>query len=337
MRESSLSILKKLRNEIATQTARAYLIVSEQSLLLEQAIQTVIAAWLGKDYDQLQIINLNSSELTPDYFLSNVLTFGIFAQRRLALLRAADELNGDALNTVAEAIDQIPEETLLLCTVEGKKPPKGKLTTAIKKAGVILELPQLRGADLYQWTREEAAGLGLTLSPEVEAELVATFGGNLFQLQSELLKLATFVGEEKRQVEIKDLKEVMGRSSLHSIFDLTDALGQKNLVKARAELNQLLRSGENPMYVLTMLQWHLANLWQCKSTAGANPQQVAAVLGIHPYVASKSLKQAANFDLEELSRAYLLAVETEYRLKTGKAPRMDVELDRLLVKTIANC
>lgn len=327
---------KKFLSELKSKESGAYLLVSEESFLLESAIKEITAIWLGDSYDPLQVITLDSSQLSSEAFLSSVLTFGMFVQKRLALLRDMDSLSTEVSTAIAEAVTAIPPGTLLVCTIRSKRAPRSKLVKSLSEAGGLVELPALRGGDLYRWLRQTAKEVGLTLAPEAEAELAATFGSDLYQLRNELDKLATYIGKDGVLVGLSDLKAVMGRSSLHNIFNLTDALGSRNLLKAKEELNQLLRSGESPIYVLTMLGWHLANLWQCKTAPSANPQNLAKLLGIHPYVATKSLKQAENFSVNQLEEAYLLTVEAEYLLKTGKAPRMDVELDRLIVKSITN-
>ena len=331
-------MFKNLRAELNdNEAAKIYLLVSPEAFLIEEAIKTITTTWLGVEYDPLQIITLNSKELTSDQFLTSVLTFDIFVQKRLALLRDVDQLANDVLTNIAESISQLPPKTLLICTVVAKKAPHNKLIKTVKQIGKIIDIPMLKGRELYRLVRQKADELGLSIDEEVEAELVATFSNDLYLLYNELVKLSSFVGSNKEQVGIKDLQAVMGKSSLHSIFNLTDALGAKELSRARQDLQDLLQSGESPIYVITMLQWHLANLWQCKASAIQDGQALAKLLNIHPYVASKSIRQANNFTLEELEESYLLTVETEYRLKTGKAPRIDVELDRLLVKSITNC
>lgn len=336
MAVSAPQLIEQTAKAVAGGDCAPILFLSAESYLVETAVQAVTTAWLGTEPDQFQLISLNCREFSPDDYLANVLTFGMFAQRRLAILSDIELLNAAGLDLVADSFGHLPPETLVVCTAATKKNIKSKLLQALQAAGKIIELPALRGLDLVSWLRKMAKAEKLTLDPQVEAELIATFSGDLNQLQSELAKLAAYKGIAGSAVSIADLKAVMGRSSLHSIFNLTDAIGEQNLSRARSELLNLLNAGENPAYIVAMLQWHLANLWQCKAAPSTDPQALAKQLGIHPYVAKKCLKQAANFELATLEKSYLLAVECEFRLKAGKAPRADVELDRLIVETIAN-
>lgn len=333
---SAPELIERTAKSVADGDCDPILLISPEPYLAETAVAAITTAWLGAEPDQFQLISLNCREFSHDEYLTNVLTFGMFAQRRLAILSDIDQLNTAEIDLVADSFDHLPPETLVVCTATTKKNIKSKLIKALQRAGKIIELPILRGMDLVNWLRKMAKAERLALDPQVEAELIATFSGDLNQLRSELAKLVAYKGASGGTVSIADLKAVMGRSSLHSIFNLTDALGEQNISKARAELQHLLNAGENPGYIVAMLQWHLANLWQCKAAPAADPQSLAKTLSIHPYVARKCVKQAANFKLATLENSYLLAVECEYRLKAGKAPRADVELDRLIVETVTS-
>lgn len=103
--------------------------------------------------------------------------------------------------------------------------------------------------DLIDWVIQRCREKGVKLGREAAEILTARIGANSGQLDSELAKLATAVGDGVPITEqlVRDLVPV---TRAGGIFDLGNAIGKRNLPLCLDTLSQLRRQGENAVGIL---------------------------------------------------------------------------------------
>ena len=114
----------------------------------------------------------------------------------------------------------------------------------------------------------EATARGLALSREAASHLVTRVGNDIARLFSELEKCALRAGEG-RPVTPAIIDDMVQRAPQDTIFDLTDALGERKTARAIALLRELLGGGQAPELVLSMLVRHLRQLLQARAILDA--------------------------------------------------------------------
>ena len=77
-------------------------------------------------------------------------------------------------------------------------------------------------------------------------------GSSLFEISIELKKLKQYLGD-RIQAEEKDILACSSRLKIESLFDLTDALGNRNIVKSLSLLAFLLDQGQNEIAIVSLL------------------------------------------------------------------------------------
>jgi len=112
-----------------------------------------------------------------------------------------------------------------------------------------------------------------------------------------------------------------------SIFPFLDALGRKDEARAFLELDRLLQQGREPIYILTMIVYHLRNT----ARVLFDPQESKKVL--HPFVYKKTVAQAKNFSTEKIVQLYDRAFRSDLALKTSTQDGRLV-LSRLVAETV---
>ncbi|MCG2686241.1 hypothetical protein L6258_02650, partial [Candidatus Parcubacteria bacterium] len=96
-----------------------------------------------------------------------------------------------------------------------------------------------------------------------------------------------------------------------SIFPFLDALGRKDEKRAFLELDRLLQQGGEPVYILTMIVYHLRNM----ARVLFDPQESKKTL--HPFVYKKTVTQAKGFSPERIVQLYDRAFRSDLVLKTS--------------------
>ncbi len=232
---------------------------------------------------------------------------------------------------LAEYVGTMPESTVLIVLVDEVLDVAHPLLKAASQHGKVIQCTLPRGKALESWISKRTKGLGVSIAPDA-AELLASFIGNhLRLLANELDKLATYVGEGGT-IRVDTVRKLSAQVQEARIFDLTDALAQRNRTQALDILHDLLADGEPPLRLISTITSQVRSLLLVKELAqkGMRGPQIAAAIGIAPFVVDKALRQINKFSPAQLESAYRNLLETDAALKRSRLTP-ELALDLLVV------
>lgn len=220
---------------------------------------------------------LEGPSATAREVLNRSQTGALFGGARLIVVREADRMDGDEQDELAKAVKPLPAGvTVVLVTGEtgdrGRPSPgsrrrgiRAALQRAIAKEGLAIEFPALKAPAAAAWAINRAKELGKRLEPAAARKLVEQkVGVGLGELESELEKLVSFVGE-LGIISGAHVEEVTPRLVEEDIFRLVDAVGRRETGRAVGILRGLLQERrEEPGRVLWQLAHAIRMLWQTK-------------------------------------------------------------------------
>ena len=239
-----------------------------------------------------------------------------------ALTRASFE------KELAEHIATMQETTILVVLVEEVLEVSNPLVKAAEQYGKVIQNMLPKGAALENWITKRAKRLNVSIAPEAKKLLADFIGNNLRLLANELDKLATYVGKGAT-INIDDVRQLSAQVQEARIFDLTDALAQRNRQQALNILHDLLSDGEPPLKLLSTITTQVRSLLLVKELAqkGMRAPQIASTLGIAPFIVDKSLHQVGKFSPAQLEGAYRQLLATDAALKRSRlTPEMALDL-----------
>jgi DNA polymerase-3 subunit delta len=183
---------------------------------------------------------------------------------------------------------------------------------------------------LPRWIKKRIQKHGGEIEPRAALHLAAVVGADLRLLDQEIVKLLTYT-RGLRAIKEADVENLVPYSQDVVIFDLVDALGHRDGRTAAETLHRLLEEGEHPLRLLGMIVRQFRLLIQVKELKanGASSRDVAKVLGIHPFPASKLYNQATHFTAAQLEKVYRHLSEVDVEIKTGEM-NPEVALDLLV-------
>jgi DNA polymerase-3 subunit delta len=148
---------------------------------------------------------------------------------------------------------------------------------------------------------------------------------DLWQVESEIKKIISY----NHKITIESIKELIVPSINTSIFNLIDAINNRNRTEAFAVVSQLLEKGENELYLLSMIQKQLRNLVLIRELRGDHKEegQIARELKIHPFVVKKGIWALNKIkNLDTLAEFYRQTIDCENSIKNGaKEPSLASE------------
>ena len=225
-------------------------------------------------------------------------------------------------------IPHMSEATVLILLVDEVLDAASPLFKAAEQSGKVIQSTVPKGQALEKWIINRARSIHVKIAPEA-ATLLANFSGNhLRLLANELDKLATYVGKDGT-ITVKDVRQLSAQVQEARVFDLTDALAQRNHKQALNILHDLLSDGEAAIGLISIIISQTRRLILVKELAqkGMRSGQIASTLGMPPFLADKCLRQVGNFSAAQLETAYRQLMTTDASLKRSRMePEMALDL-----------
>ena len=244
-----------------------------------------------------------------------------------------EEANPGLAKELAAYLPRLPETTRLVF-VETKTLAKNNPIlkhAADDKAAHVKEFSAPDARQLPQWIQARVKTKGGAMEAGAVSELAEHVGNDLRLLDTEIEKLLTY--RANQPIRAEDVRALVASVSESSIFDLVDAIGQREMRRALKLLHDQLDHNAAPMYLLTMITRQFRLLLQTRDFAarGKTVEQAAAQLKMHPFVARKTWMQSLNFSLPQLEAIYQKLLDTDIAIKTGRNEPV-LALDLLVVE-----
>jgi len=339
-----------------------YAFHGEESFRVDRARDAVLGL-LG-DATGAEVEHRDARDVSLSEVLESLLEVSLFSSRRVVAVRQAQQLAPggkaelEALTRFSESWD--PDGNILVLSAGQAFDKRTRFYKALLSIGAVVAFPGLRGRDLSRWVVEEASRRDLSIGKQAQDTLLARTGNSLRQVDLELEKLSLWISPRK-EILAEDVEAVVPRSKEDVIFDLTGALGDRQVSAGLRFLRELRFRGATPLMILSMLGREVRFLLQAKLlgdvvertgwnerigfdqfTRSVWPRVKSEVeppsgnpryhlLGANPYVAFLVLRRARQFSLSELRRGIHLISRTDLALKsTTQSP--DALLERLIIE-----
>lgn len=251
---------------------------------------------------------------------------GFLAEKRMTIVRdlVVATKKAEAEDWV-EGFKKIPKENIVIFweTAEPKKVEAGEIFKSFKKEADVFSYPYplLEGSALTKWTTDRAKELSLTFESGALQKLVERVGPDLWRMDGELQKLQALCAGTNSTVSNTTIEQTVRATFEDHIFDFVDAVSRKDHKTALRLLEEERLSGASDHHLLSMLTRQVRILLGACSLLAENPRatkdELATSMGIHPFVAQKSLQQAKSFRLEDLQAAHEALFAYDLAMKTG--------------------
>ncbi len=203
----------------------------------------------------------------------------LFAERRIIDLRIPSGKPGsDGGKALTEYAGRPPEDTLLLITLPKleRSQTTSKWFKALDKAGVVIQIWPIEGAQLPPWIEQRMHSRKLTPAPNVVSMLAERIEGNLLAAAQEIDKLLLLngpgiVSEEQLATSVAD-------SARFNVYALVDSALEGKVTRALRILNGLRAEGTPPPVILWALSREIRLLagLAYDIDKGCSPQQAVA-------------------------------------------------------------
>lgn len=257
-------------------------------------------------------------------------TTSMFKEKKLIVLNNvfSNLEKEEILNIIKKNKDS---EDIILIYEESKINKGSSLYKFLKKYSKSQEFDLLEGEKLKNWLKKEFLRYKKEISSEVIDKLISFVGNDLWQLSNEVKKLVNYKPKDK--IESKDVELLVRPKIETDIFKTIDAIAQKNKKRAIILIHKHLEKGDNPLYLLSMINFQFRNLLIIKDLMEKRKPYpvILKISKLHPFVVKKTWQLANQFTLLELKKIYQRIFQVDISIKTGKL-KPETALDLLITE-----
>jgi DNA polymerase-3 subunit delta len=305
-----------------------YLLHGDEGYLIERARETILEALLPPQFRELNFTSYDADQAPPSEVINACNTLPCMAQCRIVLVKGAHRYSQGDLRSFIPYLRSPSPTTSLIFIAEGMP---SEFLKEVKDGVFHLKRPSQR--EIPSWIRTIAQGLGKEIAPEAVGYLQEAIGGDLQGLRNELSKVSLYMGDKKR-MEVQDVEGVVSEIRVNTIFELTKAIGERDLKRALRVLGKIWESGEHPLKILGMISRQFRHLLITKEALahGGGTAEVKKQLGIsNPYYLKELSTQAKGFSQRALQMAMMNLWETDLSLKRSPLAKR-LLLEGLIIK-----
>ncbi len=309
--------MKMLLEDIKSrQFKQIYLLTGEETYLRNQYRSRLRDA-LVTEGDTMNVSVFEGKGTDPREVIDLAETMPFFAEKRVILL---DE-SGFAKNACPELADyvkEIPESTCIILT-ETEVDKRGRLYKAIRDAGRVVEFKRQDERTLMRWVLGLLKKEGKQITEDTLRQFLGRTGSDMENIGQELEKLLSYT-MRRDVITSADVDAVCTEQTENRIFDMVQAIADKDQKKALELYAALLSMREPPMRILFLITRQFNQLMQLKglSGKGLDKTALAKAAGVPPFALGRYQAQCRKYTAAQLRAAVEDCVDAEERVKTGR-------------------
>lgn len=274
---------------------------AEHKILSEQEAGFNLTVFYGKDAQLAEVVNACRR-------------YPMFAEKQVVLLKEGQQMKD--IEKLESYIEHPLESTIFVVSYKDKKVDgRGKFAKLLKQKGELVSTKKMYDNQLPDWTNARIQARGYTISQKALALLIDHIGNDLSRLVNEVDKIIVNLSDRNNITE-DDIERFVGISKEYNVFELNDAMAQKDLYKAIRILNYFEanpKAGPNVL-LLPSLYGFFSKVFMLYGVDSKDQKSMASVIGVNPYFIEDYVTAARKYEYAGITRALLLL--HEYNLKS---------------------
>ncbi len=288
------------------------LIYGDEPFLINKKVDEII------NKNNVVIYDMELSSM--DKVKEEVISFSMFSETKDVLCNNCSFLtsssdNKEYLETLIDILKKDIDNRLILI-VNGKIDERKKAVKELIRIGTIFVYNKLKDYEITKYIGEQFKKKGYKIDISTINYFQNYVGNNLYIINNEMEKMDLY--KEDKTITMEDINEISSKAIEDNIFELIDAVVNKNIDKALKIYDDLILMNEEEIKLISILADQFRLIFQTKTLydSGYSELDVIKQLDIHPY--RIKLASSSHISIEEAKRFLIKLYELDVSIKTGK-------------------
>jgi len=343
--------------ESPTSMKPGYVLLGDEAFLYQRCRQGVLSALAPPETRDFSLSDFDLGETSIFEILDRAQTPSLMAPFQVIFVRALKNLYGRGSKKAEfEAIDNYfrspnPQAVILFVADHLRIPTDlrkmdyqdkeryDRIRETLGDWCGFVELARVDEADAVKWCMQAAEGKGIKFDPDAARELVDALGADMMLVSSELEKLCLYVMGRESRITLGDVETMVLAAKQRSLYELTDAISQRDRTRALLLLHGLLNASDGGEDAAIGHLYMLARTFrQMLIILEKNVRDSRAIWAVlwqgfrmPPFAAEDLIRQARRYkSRRDLTRALRLVARADLELRSSPANKLLV-LERLVL------
>lgn len=293
-----------------------HLVLGEDDFLAERATKAIVAA-AGEG---VEVTTLRAGDVSEGE-IAIATSPSLFAEERVVVVKHAELAGKEPTEILLKAcVDPAPGITLVIEHTGGGR--QKAMVAKFSKAAEVHKADPLKDNERRSWLMEEFRGHGVRPTPDVAAAVLESVGSDLRELASAVSQL---VSDTEGDLTVESVRDYYVGVAEVAGFDIADQAVAGRADRALASTRRALQLGTSPVSISAALARKVGDIAKLHGVRG-NPDQLARAVGMHPYVAKKTMQVARQWSGDAVSHAVIIVADLDAEVKgQGGDPQFALE------------
>lgn len=307
-------ILKAIK---ARQFSPVYFLQGEESFFIDEilnAIEDGILNEAEKGFNQTIFYGKETDMMTV---VMAARRFPMMSDYQVIIVKEAQNMRD--MDKLLPYLENPVASTILAFSYKGKKLDKRTKVGKMLEKATLFTATKLYDNQIPAWTEDYLRNKGYTINQKALALVSESLGNDLSKISNELDKmLLNLEGGSITNITGKEIEENIGISKDYNIFELQDAIGRRNFVKAITIVDyfsQSKNSNGNLVVVLPQLYSFFSKLYKIHYLRDRSKENVSRQLGINPFFFNDYNNYFKNFSSIKVEDIFTILSEFDLKSK----------------------
>lgn len=296
-----------------------YFLMGEEAYFIDEIADFIAKNVLPPSEKEFNQLTLYGAETNIDVIIQEARRYPMLADYHVVIVKEAQHIV--QLEKLLSYIEKPLKSTILvICykykTLDRRTEKWKNFFNKIKDIGVVFESKKIYEDKIPEWIQNFLKRKGYKISLKSSVLLADYLGNDLSKIVNELNKLMIVI-PQNIEITAEHIEENIGISKDFNNFELNDALGKKNILKANRIVNYFIANPKDYPFEknIAILYSYFTKILAYHYVQDKDPNIVASILRIHPFTVNNYKIAAKNYSAEKLVNIISLLHEYDARSK----------------------
>jgi len=301
--------------------------MGEETFYIDKISEHISKNILSEEEKEFNQTTLYGKDIDVSTIISEAKQFPFGSEYRVVIVKEAQDIR--TIEKLESYLDQPSPSTILVICYKYKKIDKRKsFGKNLSKKSVLFDSKKLYDNQVPTWIKAHIKDLGYSIDDKSCRILTEYLGADLSKINNELSKLILNL-EKGESITPKIIEENIGISKDFNIFELQNALGTKDILKANRIIKHFTENPKNHPFVLTIssLFSYFQKIMIYQNLKDKSNKNAASELGVNPFFISQYQTASKNYSMSKLFKIFTYLKENDLKSKgIGNPSTPEVEL-----------
>ncbi|MGE4288447.1 MAG: DNA polymerase III subunit delta [Salinivirgaceae bacterium] len=320
-----------------------YYLMGEESYFIDEITTKIEKSVLPEEERSFNQTVVYGKDVELSDLLNTARRFPMMSNYNVVIVREAQNIKGiegasaDEVDPLLLYAENPLKSTILVINLKGKTLDKRKkLFKLLDKNAVLFESKRIYENKVGEWITSQLKQAGYTIDIKASELMASQLGNDLSKVSKELEKLLVVI-PKGGHITLKEVEENIGISKDFNVFELQNALGNRDVYKANLIINHM---GQNPktksiIPLIAVLYTFFVKILLVHSANDKSKTGLASLLGVNPFFVSDYMQAARIYNVKRCVAIIGYLREYDTKSKGIDTPTVDdMELMRELTYKI---